>query len=193
MSDTTSTPAPQPAPSSTPAPTPPIFWNGQPWTPDLASARRTELLADSKYCEAARNGDAAKQTELSQLYLIERGIAPSPPPESVDDVEIRVLDRAAREQAIHAETLKQTADFTPEQIHQITNGRPIPAEEKRIAERRLAALQKDKGFVERYLNGDREARTQMAAAAIAARGLPTAKNLAEIEDWQKRFPSPVPK
>ena len=150
-------------------------------------------MADSKYCEAARNGDVAKQTELAQLYLIERGIAPSPPPESVDDVEIRALDRASRDHLVHVESLKRTADYTEQQIHEIANLRPVPLAEKQYHERELAKLQRDKEAVKKYLDGDREMRTRFSLHAIGAKGLPTAKNLAEIEEWQKRFPSPVRK
>jgi hypothetical protein len=172
--------------------TPPIYWQGQPWTPDLASARRTELLADSKYCEAARNGDAAKQTELSQLYLIERGIAPSPPPESVDDVEIRALDRASRDHAVHIESLKRDADYTPQQIHEIANLRPIPVAEKEHHQRELAKLQKDAGAVKAYLAGDREMATRFKLHAIGARGMPTG-SLEQIRAWEAAHPSPVHK
>jgi hypothetical protein len=188
MTENTPAPAPAPAPQEQPAPL--MYYLGQPIDRQTAESTRNGLLADSKFCEAARNGDVAKQRQLADLYMIARGVQPqaAAPMASADDVEIQVLDRAAREQAVHVESLKSMADFTPEQIHQITNGRPIPAEEKRIAERRLAALQRDKGFVDRYLAGDQEARLQMSLAAIAARGLPVARNLEEIKAWEAAHP-----
>jgi hypothetical protein len=164
----TDTPTPTPAPAPTSAPTPPIYWQGQPWTPDLASARRTELLADSKYCESARNGDSAKQTELSQLYLIERGIAPSPLPESVDDVEIRVLDRAGRDHLVHVETLRQSG-FSEQQAREAAGQRPVPLAERQYHERELALLLKDRGAREKILNGDRELGVSFAFIPSARR------------------------
>jgi hypothetical protein len=52
----------------------------------------------------------------------------------------------------------------------------------------LAVLQKDKAFAMRYLDGDRQAGLEMRLATIAARGLPVAKDLAEIEAWEKAHP-----
>ena len=68
---------------------------------------------------------------------------------------------------MHTSALHSSAEFTPEQVHQIVNGRPIPPQEQTMARQRLEVLKKDKGFVERYLAGDRD-----GDCKCAWRGLP---------------------
>ena len=181
--------------SNEPAPEPILYYQGQPTTREQAAATRVALMADPDFAKAALDGDTAKQVQLRDLYMLERGVMPTAaaPMASADDVEIQVLDRAAREQAVHVESVRRMGDFTEQQIHEITNLRPVPLAEKQYHERELAKLQRDKEAVKKYLDGDREMRTRFSLHSIGAKGLPVARSLAEIEEWQKRFPSPVRK
>jgi hypothetical protein len=180
MTDTNSAPAPAPAPI--------LYHEGQPITAEAAAATRASLLGNADYVKEALAGDVTKQKHLAALWQLERGIQP-PPPETIEQAEQQIGDRAERDRVMHTAALfGATPDLIPEQVHQITNGRPIPAAEKQIAQRRLAALQRDKGFVDRYLAGDQEARLQMSLAAIAARGLPVARSLDEIKAWEAAHP-----
>jgi hypothetical protein len=175
----------EPAPA--PAPAPILYHEGQPITAEAAAATRASLMANPEFAKAALAGDKEKQLQLRDLWMLERSIQP-PPPETIEQAEQQIGNRLERDRLMHASALHSSAEFTPEQIHQITNGRPIPLAEKEMAQRRLAVLQKDKAFVMRYLDGDRQAGLEMRLATIAARGLPVAKDLAEIEAWEKAHP-----
>jgi hypothetical protein len=181
-----SEPAPAPASSDAPAPAPLLFLNGQPISAEAAGATRASLLGNETYAKEALT-DPEKQRHLALLWQLERGIQP-PPAETIEQAQQQIGDRLERDRLMHASALHSSAEFTPEQVHQITNGRPIPKAEQEIAQRRLEVLKKDKGFVERYLAGDQQAGLEMRLASIAARGLPVAKNLAEIEAWEKAHP-----
>jgi hypothetical protein len=170
-----------------PAPAPILYHEGQPITPETAAATRASLLGNADYVKEALAGDVTKQKHLARLWQLERGIQP-PPAETIEQAEQQIGDRMERDRVMHASALLSSAEFTPEQVHQITNGRPIPLQEQKIAQQRLAVLQKDKAFVMRYLDGDRQAGLEMRLATIAARGLPVAKDLAEIEAWEKAHP-----
>ena len=170
-----------------PASAPLLFLNGQPISAEAAGATRASLLGDPTYAKEALT-DPEKQRHLALLWQLERGIQPAPP-ETIEQASQQIVDRAERDRIMHTSALLGAVpDLTPEQVHQITNGRPIPAAEKQMAQRRLAALQRDKGFVDRYLAGDQEARLQMSLAAIAARGLPVARSLDEIKAWEAAHP-----
>ena len=54
------------------------MWAGQPFTPESAAARRTELLADPAYRDAALRGDTGRQQELAGL--VARAVAELPEP-----------------------------------------------------------------------------------------------------------------
>jgi hypothetical protein len=106
-------------------------------------------------------------------------------PSTVAEVEKQTEDRIEREHLTHASALRSMAEgISEDQINQIMNGRPIPKEEKEIAQRHLAALQRDKDFVRRYLDGDRAAALEYKLTSVAARGMPVG-SLAEIEAWER--------
>jgi hypothetical protein len=170
-----------------PAPEPILYFENQPISREAAAQTRAGLMADPEFSKKALAGDKEAQQKLTALWQLERGIQP-PPPATTADVEKQMVDRLEIDRAAHASALHSSAEFTPEQVHQITNGRPIPLAEQKMAQQRLAVLQKDKAFVMRYLDGDRQAGLEMRLATIAARGLPVAKDLAEIEAWNKAHP-----
>lgn len=167
------------------APAPYATWGGQLWSRESASAKRTELMADPAYTAAALN-DTAKQAELSALWQIENyGTAPQPS-ENFGDIERQMDDRAGRELASYAEHLRQSVDFTDEQIHDIIHRRPISIGEKQFHERQLSILKSDREFVARYLRGDREAVLKMQTH-ISGTALPV--GTAEQEQaWRARYP-----
>ena len=181
-----SEPAPAPASPDAPAPAPLLFLNGQPISAEAAGATRAALLGDPTYVMEAIT-DPEKQRHLALLWQLERGIQP-PPATTIEQAEQHIVDRAERDRVMHASALHSSAEFTPEQVHQITNGRPIPIQEQTMARQRLEVLKKDKGFVERYLAGDREAGLQMRLASIAAKALPVARSLDEIKAWEAAHP-----
>lgn len=179
-------PAPAPASPDAPAPAPLLFLNGQPISAEAAGATRASLLGNADYVKEAVT-DPEKQRHLALLWQLERGIQPAPPT-TIEQTEQHIVDRAERDRMMHTSALHSSAEFTPEQVHQIVNGRPIPPQEQIIALQRLEVLKKDKGFIERYLAGDREAGLQMRLASIAAKALPVARSLDEIKAWEQRFP-----
>jgi hypothetical protein len=183
-------PTPAPAPQEQPAPEQPVLWYlGQRITPEAAAQTRASLMADQKFSAAALAGDKEKLSQLAALWQLERSIQP-PAPTTEADVERVTLDRAEQQRAADTSALQHTAAFTPEQINEIVNLRPIPAAEKEYHQRELELLKKDAGAVKLYLAGDREMSTRFKLHAIGARGLPVARDLAEIEDWQRRFRRP---
>jgi hypothetical protein len=184
-------PAPAPAPAPQEQSAPVLYLDGQPVSAEAAGATRAALLGNPTYAKQALT-DPAKQKHLAILWQLERGIQPAAPTTEAE-VQQHTADRVERERLTHVSALRSAADgITEEQLRQIVGGRPIPAEEKQIAQRRLAALQRDKGFVDRYLAGDQEARLQMSLAAIAARGMPVG-TLEQIKAWEAAHPSPVRK
>lgn len=186
MSDIATTEIVNPAasPGTTPA-EPFISWQGQPWSRESAGARRTALLNDKAYADAAKNGDSARCQELAALWQIEHyGSAPQPP-QTFGDVERQMEDRASRETAEYAEHLRTTVNFSEQQVNEIVNRRPIPDAQHRWHQQQLATLKSDRDFVARYLRGDREAVFEMRRH-ISATALPVG-TLAEIQAWEARY------
>jgi hypothetical protein len=128
------------------------------------------------------NSAYVKQKHLAALWQLERGIQP-PPPETIEQAEQQIGDRLERDRLMHASALHSSAEFSPEAVDQIVGQRPIPAQERAIAQRRLEAMQKDEAFRRRYLSGDRQAALEYKAAAICARGMPVG-TLDQIRAWE---------
>lgn len=100
----------EPNPWDAPAPPasehPLMVYQGQMMSREMAATRRAELMANSEYAQAAINGDVAKQTELKDLWMLERGHEPSPM-QTVVDVAAQEISReqwlsAARRRAATA-------------------------------------------------------------------------------------------
>jgi hypothetical protein len=182
------TDTPAPAPQEQPAlPAPILYYQGQPITAEAAGATRASLMANPEFAKAALAGNKEHQLQLRDLWMLERSIQP-PAPASVADVEKVALDRAEQQRVAHVSALRHTADFTEQQINEMVNLRPIPAAEKEYHQRELALLMKDNGAVKLYLAGDREMRTRFSLHSIGAKGLPVARDLAEIEAWKRAHP-----
>lgn len=180
-------PAPSPGAEAAPQPEPYIFWNGQPYSRESAAAERASLIADKSFTDAALQGSPEHQQRLSALWQITHfGSAPTPPPENFDQVRAEMDSRAGRERAQFAEGMRQSGAYTDEQIHQVVNGRPIPAEEKRWHEQQLKLLKSDRELVRRYLNGEHTAvqkmRLHISGAAMRV------GTLDEIKAWEAAHP-----
>jgi hypothetical protein len=143
-------------------------------------------MANSEYAQAAINGDAAKQIELKDLWMLERGMEPSPPPATVTDVELQADDRVVQAVEMHAAAQDQYFDLTQEQQHEILFRRPILQWEK---DRTVRELQKNMGNEEyraRWLRGDRRARTEVYLLNCT-KAAPLAHSLEQIE-WKAQYP-----
>jgi hypothetical protein len=172
-------------------PEPLLYHNGQPFAASGAAAKREALMSDPEYTKAALAGDLTKTRELANLLMLSRGQTPpaASTVSTVADVEAQAIDRAGRERDMHAASMRNEADYTPEQINQIVNQRPVTAEERAFHQRQLVLLKKDVGFVRRYLDGDAAARLKMGLhhkGAVAPLG-----SLAEIQAWETAHPMPA--
>jgi hypothetical protein len=140
--------------------------------------------------EALSGSDTAANQKMLALWQLSRGIQP-PPAQTVEQVQQQTVDRAERDRLTHAAALRSAAEgITDEQVRQIQYGRPIPREEKEIAQRHLEALKRDKGFVEKYLAGDRAAALEMRLTSIAARGMQVG-SLEQINAWEAAHSAPA--
>ena len=181
-------PGPAPAPQEQPAPL--LYFEGQPTTPAAAAQLRAELMGNKDFMKEALSGsDTAANQKMLALWQLSRGIQP-PPAQTVEQVQQQTADRLERDRLTHVSALRSSAEFSDKAVEQIVGQRPIPIEEKRIAERRLAMLQKDQEFVKRYLAGDRQAALEFKAAAICARGMPVG-TIEQINAWEAAHSAPA--
>lgn len=171
-------------PAPAPAPEPIQYFENQPISREGAAQKRAELMVDKEFTKKALAGDREAQQKLTALWALERGRAP---PETIADAEKQVADRAAREAAVHTETLLQVG-LTPGMANEVTHLRPILPEEQKFHRRQLERMMRDEIFTERLRRGDAEARRDWALASIGSKALPIARNLAEIEAWEKAHP-----
>jgi hypothetical protein len=185
MTDTTiAAPAPSPAASQHPL----MLFRGQPISREQAASRRVELMANSEYAQAAIKGDTAKQVELKDLWMLERGLEPSPPPAtSPADVQVQSEDRAVMALEQHAAAQDQHFDLTQEQQHEILFQRPVTQAEKDYAVRELRKNMGNQEYYNRWRNGDRRARTEVYLLN-AIKAMPLAHTLAQIEAWKAQHP-----
>jgi hypothetical protein len=173
---------------TTEQPAPLMEWNGQPWSREMARDHRIELLAKPEYAKAFDNNDTAKLVELKDLWMLERGLVPSPPPaEDVADVELQALDRDQRIALQHAAAVRQRFGLSDEEAHQIVQQRPISQEEKDLIAEQHARNMRDEAFRERLLRQDPGAlKAQYIANAIKV--APLARSQADIDTWTARHP-----
>ncbi len=138
-----------------------IMWHGQPWTPQSAEARRTELLADKAYRDAAMRGDAARQQELAGLYMIARwNQSPDPPPATVEDVLARMSKaEAAQAEQMKAWQLNQVAPETEQQRFEFERGEATKTQ-KEAARRNIERAKRDPDLRNKIIRGDGQARLQ---------------------------------
>ena len=172
-------------------PTPIFFYQGQPTSPESAAATRAALMADPEFTKAALV-DGAKQKQLADLWMIERGMVPAVPlPSTPSAADVRAVEsqaeaRVAREQAVQAENLR-SAGLTAKAIYEVLGGRPMPADEKAFWERELDAIMRSKELKQKILDGDPEVTRKFRTASIGARALRVG-TLEEIQAWDAAHP-----
>jgi hypothetical protein len=159
-------------------------------TPETAASAMDALKADPKFMERVVAKDATAFGEYNRLWRVSHGLpAEAQPAINTDDVFKETHARAVRETETRADMLRADG-LAEESVYQILNGRPIPLAERRIHEQELARLKRDQAWVQRYLAGDREARLQMRSHT-AALTLPIARDLAEINAWERAHGRPL--
>jgi hypothetical protein len=163
-----------------------------PTDPAAAQAMRDQLAGDIEYMRDWKT-NSDKQSTLGYLRWVATGNPPElwgAPPETPGDVHLQESDRAQAQLDAHTSALRnQFPDLTDQQIHQITNRRPILAWEKAEHERQYNAKVKDELFMERWRRGDSQARAELYRHA-AARSLPVG-DLDHIRAWEAVFPYPA--
>jgi hypothetical protein len=157
-----------------------------------ATARMEQLKNDPAFQERVRKGDAQAFTEHEKLWRLAHGL-PAEKQQAVNssDVFAETNARVLRETETRADLLREDG-LSDEQTYQILNGRPIPLAERRWHEQELSRLKRDQAWVERYLQGDREARLQMRKHT-AALTLPIARSLADVNAWETAHGRPLSK
>jgi hypothetical protein len=130
-----------------PAPAPAV-----PIVPDMsfddAMLAKSQRLADPAWRDKYVAGDVGCKAEMDALM---QALTPKRP---------QPTDPTSAEQAI--DFLRERADIPENVADQIRNNEPVTFQERRLAEQMRAKLFRDKSWVQRYLDGDREAATQIA-------------------------------
>jgi hypothetical protein len=190
MTDAVNPPVADVAPPQ-PEPSPLVFFQGQPISRQGAAERVEQLRADVDFQKRIEARDATAFAEHETLWRISHGLpAEKQPPQTMTDVFQQANERILRETETRADLLRQDG-LADESIYQILNGRPMPLAERRWHEQELARLKRDQGWVQRYFDGDREARLQMRTHT-AALTLPVG-SLAEINAWEQAHGRPLSK
>src|SRR5262249_7184710 len=153
------------------------YFQGQPISREGAAERMGQLAGDADFQARIAARDATAFAEHEQLWRISHGL-PAEKQQAVNssDVFAEANARVARETETRADMLRQDG-LDENQTYEILNGRPIPLFERQFHEQELARLKRDKAWVQRYFDGDREARLQMRKHT-AALTLPVARSLA---------------
>jgi hypothetical protein len=156
-----------------------------------AADRMAQLKDDTAFQERVAARDPEAFAEHTKLWRIAHGMTPEPQPAvNNDDVFKEANARVARETEARADLLRQDG-LPDESVYQILNGRPIPLAERQWHQQELARLKRDKAWVQRYFEGDREARQQMRTHS-AAMTLPVG-SLEQINAWQTAHGRPLSK
>jgi hypothetical protein len=152
-----------------------------------AMAMRERLVADTEYMKDWKT-DNGKQSTLGYLRWVATGNPPElwgAPPETPSDIHMQENDRAQLQIDQHAAALRtQYPLLTDQQIHEITNRRPLTAEQKDWFARQYDMKFKDAAHWDRHdhqANGER-------FLFSAAKSAPFARDLAEQQAWDKVFP-----
>jgi hypothetical protein len=114
---------------------------------------------------------------------------PAPRAYSADEIRSMPQHHDARRQAElnSAHGMRMLGEgYSPQQVHEILGGRPIPAAERDYHEQRFQTLKKDVAFMQRWSAGDHEAVLQMKLHA-SGRKLPVG-TLEQIRAWDAAHP-----
>lgn len=152
-------------------------------TPEAAAAQMEVLKQDPEFMKRATGKDPVAFSEYNKLWRIAHGM-PGEPYAPINEIDVMTQSRG-RELAdtqTHAEGLRQVG-FTETQIYEYLNGRPMPLAERQGHEREKVRLEKDKAFIQRYLDGDPDARYRMRLVH-AALSMPVGTQ-EQISEWER--------
>lgn len=188
MSDGTPVSVPGIAPP--PEPVQPITWLGdRAYTPSSAEERMAALNQDPAFQERVSKNDATAFAEYNQLWRIQHGLPVEPrSATSAIDVMTETIGRELVDAQRRADSLRSDG-FSEDGIYQVLNGRPILADEKRFHQQELDRLKRDNAWVQKYMDGDKEARLQMRRRT-AAITMP-AGTLEQIRAWEAAHGRPA--
>ncbi len=126
--------------------------DNQPMTAEAATARRAEMVADPAFVERYLAGGVPEKAEMLRVSTA------------------LSVDPANSAQSFQTEqqiaTLKNIADLSDDHIAEIRSGRAVTPEERTFAENLKSQLMRDKNFIQKYLDGDREAATKITLLSI---------------------------
>jgi hypothetical protein len=155
-----------PAPSTSPATPQAELTPAQGWS------RLSELRADEAFKARVRSGDTAAIGELRAAESAIRGGVTYTAGAGVDLQALgqQAVDSAAANAALEKEhtinNFRLVADIPESVAQQIRESRPVTREERRQAEALWGRLSADEAWVQRWLKGDRECRTQATLISI---------------------------
>jgi hypothetical protein len=105
-----------------------------------------------------------KGAALREWDALHKQAYPPPPEISLESIKDLPANHELRRQAERMNSglaaLLQQADLSPQMQEEIRRQQPIAAAEQQAARDEIARLKRDKAWVRRYLDGDREANTR---------------------------------
>ena len=122
----------------------------QPMTVEAATARRAEMISDAGFTERYMAGGVPERDEMLKVSTA-LSIANS-------------AESFATEQQIAS--LKSIADISDDVANEIRSGRAVTPQERQFALDLKAKLMRDRAWVAKYLDGDRECATKVALLSV---------------------------
>lgn len=128
-----------------------------PLTPEIAAARRQELMRDPEYGKAAASGDMVKVAELTKLWRLEHGMTPEPaPPVNPDEVRAQMTERDLAIDDARLGVWEKHIRMNDQMRFEHRRGLAT-AEQVEEAKRDIERMKKDSAFRVRVLAGDQDA------------------------------------
>jgi hypothetical protein len=161
------------APSSPPAAATPAaaspaasdLTGGATLTMEAARATIETRKADKEFYKRLNAPDPeVKSAALREWHELHQAAYPPPPEITLESIKDLPANHELRRQAERMNSgiaaLLQQADLTPAMQEEIARQQPIAAAEQQAARDEIARLKRDKAWVRKYLDGDREANTR---------------------------------
>jgi hypothetical protein len=182
MSSLTPAQAPVPAGGSTTPSTSdllkPLDAATMPATPEAWEKRRVDLIGDPHFRKAYLSGDVEAQKRMKEVFA---GLNPK-----VDLATAEAREYAARQDALTP--LKMTSALPPEFWDGLARGTPVTLAERQWALETKEQCFRDKGWVRKALDGDREATAlKTRFNAIIASKVGSAEEVARYREAGNKF------